>query len=508
MRTKNSLYNMLGIVALYAIKTIFVFLGKTCLIKVLGDEYNGINGLFTNIISMLSIAELGIGSAIIYNLYEPVKNGKIENIKSIMKFYKTCYHIIAVIVFMAGLFIMPLVPSITGNVNVNESIYLLYSLFLLDSVASYFLSYKRSILYVYQKNYIISIFDILYVVILQTMQIMIIYATKNFILYLLIGIICRIGENILIHIYANNKYSFLVDKDIKPISKKVRADIIEKVKGLVFHQIGSYVVFGTDNIILSKMISVITVGFYSNYLTIINPLQSILNQLVSSVQASVGDLLVEKDVKKNYSIYCKLQFINFWLYSIVSISVFYLIQDFISIWIGNRYLFAQAVVFCIVLNFWQTGMRNAINVFKTAGGIFYEDRWVPILESIINIVASVVFTYYFGISGVFIGTFLSSGCLFFYSYPCLVYKPLFQRTIGMYYKEMVIFVARWLAAFTVTGIAVKIYENYICILNIYVNFAVKIIYVFCIANLCMLFMMIRSDELKWTMKKIQYFIHR
>ena len=200
MRTKNSIYNVIGVMVLYFTKIVVTFIGKTVLIRIMGDQYNGLNGLFSNIISMLSIAELGVGSAIIYNLYEPVRNRDLTRIKSIMRFYRKCYHAIAGIVFAIGVCVLPLVKSIVGEVAVDESVYVIYLFYLLDSVMSYFLSYKRSIIYVYQKNYIISIFDTLYVACMQLLQVGIILVTHNFLLYLTVMTISRVVENIGIHL--------------------------------------------------------------------------------------------------------------------------------------------------------------------------------------------------------------------------------------------------------------------------------------------------------------------
>ncbi len=497
MRTKNSVYNIIGVIALYITKILFNFVGKTVLIRVMGDQYNGVSGLFANVISVLAIAELGIGSAIVYNLYKPVKENDIPAVKSLMRFYKKCYHIIAAVVLAAGLCILPFVRFFAVDVSVNESVYVLYLFYLADSVVSYFFAYKRSLIYVYQKNYIISIFDVLYNFTLQVSQILVLLFTHNFLLYLFVMVICRIAENICIHIYANKKFRFLSDKDAEPISDNVKKDIVTKVKGLLFHNIGTYVVMGTDNILISRLVGIVEVGFYSNYNAVFGPLASILKQVITAVQASVGNLLVEKDYEKNYKIYRRLELVNFWLYSAVSISVFYEIQYFMTIWLGERYLFSNGIVFCLALNFWQTGMRNAPAVFKGAAGIFYEDRFVPIIESVINIVVSIVLALKFGIIGIFLGTFISSLCLFLYSYPFLVYKKVFNRSPKEYFVSLLVFAIEWLLIFVLMGAIAGVYDRIITIDNRVIDFIVRGVTIFISSNLVLLIIYGRSEEFKY-----------
>lgn len=447
MRTKNSLLNVLSVLCLYAVKLTFTFMCRTILIKEMGDVYNGINGLFLNVISMLSIAELGIGTAIIFNLYRPARDNDIELIKSIMCFYKKCYTIIAFVVLFLGIVISPFIPIIIGDVDIKESIYLVYYLYLINSVASYFLSYRRSIIYVYQKNYIVSIFDIFYTAISQTLQIIVIKKTHAFIPYLIIGISCQILENIFIYRYTNKQYKFLLEKNALPLPSKIKEDIIKKVKGMLFHNIGSYIVIGTDNILISKIVGVVTVGYYNNYLTIVDPISNILNQIITATQSSIGNLLVEENGKKNYEVYQKLNFFNFFAYTVCSVTIYNLVQNFIILWIGDSYLLGEYVVFILVFKFWLTGMRNTISAFKMAGGIVYEDRYIPILESLVNIIVSVALGKVMGISGILLGTVISDLFLFLYSYPFLVYQRLFERKAILYYKEMLTLIFEWIICF-------------------------------------------------------------
>ncbi len=435
MRSQNSIKNTIVSMTMSIVTILIGLITQKIFIKILGTEYLGLNGLFTNILSMLAIAELGIGSAIIYSLYRPIAENDKEKIKSLIEFYKKSYRLIALVVTIIGICIIPFLGKIVGETNIQENITFLYLLFLFDTVASYLLTYKRSILYASQKTYIINIVHILYLVLMNTLQIIILVLTKNYVAYLSIKIIFRILENVVITIIANKMYPYIKEKNVNKIDKETEQSIIQKVKGLIFHKVGSFIVLGSDNIIISTFLSVTTVGLYSNYNTILQAVNNLFSQVFSSITASVGNLLVEKEQEKSYKIYKNMLFINSWMYNFSSIAILCLMEPFIKIWIGGKYLLSYGVLVILSLNFYIQGMRKTSNTFKEAAGIFHEDRFVPIIESIVNIVASIVFLKIWGLAGVFLGTVTSSLVLFLYSYPVYVYKKLFNRSYIQFLKE-------------------------------------------------------------------------
>ena len=303
MRSLNSIKNTIISIIMSIVTILIGLVTQKIFINILGTEYIGLNGLFNNIISMLAIAELGIGSAIIYNLYEPIANNNKEKIKSLLNFYKKSYRLIALIITVVGICVIPFLNIIVGENNIHENLTFIYLLFLFDTVASYFLTYKRSILYASQKTYIVNIIHIIYLILMNITQITILVLTKNYIVYLIIKIIFRILENIVITLVANKMYSYIREKNVKEIDKKTKNSIIKKVKGLVLHKIGGFIVLGSDNIIISSFLGVSIVGLYSNYNTILQAVDNLFSQVFSAIASSVGNLLVEKNSKKSYEIY-------------------------------------------------------------------------------------------------------------------------------------------------------------------------------------------------------------
>lgn len=455
MRTKNSIKNA-TISFIMNFFSIFIgFIAQKIFVYSLGKEYLGINGLFNNVLSVLCVIELGFGATVIYHLYKPIAENNKEYINVLLKFYKKTYRIIAFVIFILGILVMPFLKNIIGEVSITENIYLLFFMALIDVVFSYVLTYKRSILYANQKTYIVNLVHLGYIFLVNFIEIVLLLTLKNYIIYLLIKIIFRVLENIIINIIANKMYPFILEKTEKELDKVIKNDIYKKIKGLLFHRIGGAVVLGTDNIIISKFIGITTVGLYSNYNMIISALTNLLGQIFSSITAGVGNLLVEADSKKAYSVYKNILFFDSWIYSFVGICVLCLAQPFIELWLGDDFLLPFSVLVVLVFNFYIYGMRKTNAVFKDAAGIFYEDRYIPIFESITNIILSVILVKKIGLEGVFIGTSISTMILFLYSYPVFVYKKLFNNS----YKEFILIHLKYVIISIITAIITYLIVN-------------------------------------------------
>lgn len=458
MRTNNSLKNTFFALLSNLIVMIVGFVSQTVFIKLLGEEYLGINGLFNNIISVLAIVELGLGPAIIFSLYKPLAENDEDSILRIMNFYRKSYNIIAIIIFILGIL---LVPCLKFFVNTNleftnfGGIKFIFLLFIIDASVSYILSYKRSIIQADQKYRLINITHTIMYVLMNFIQLSLLYLFKNYILYLVIKILFRFLENLVITIIANKMYPYIKNKTEKTLTKEEKENIFTKIKGLIFHKIGNYVVLGTDNILISKFLGVAQVGLYSNYSLIIYSVTSMLNQIFSSITASVGNLLVTTDKEKTYEVYQKVMFLNFWIYAFATTSIYNIMEPFIIFWLGEKFLLSNFVLIILSINFYMLGMRSSIGIYKEAAGIYYEDRFVPIIESIVNIIASIIFAKHFGLAGIFLGTITSSLIVVFYSLPFFVYKEVFKKSIFEYYKLYFKYAITTTLLVTITKVTLK-----------------------------------------------------
>jgi len=434
-RLSKSSRNVIVALASTVLTIIIGLIAQRVFINTLGTEYLGINGLFTSIISMLALAELGLGSAIYFHLYKPVAKNDTTKVRSIIDFYKKGYRLIALAVFALGLLFLPFLSAIVGNVNISESIYVIYLLFLFDVIASYLLTYKRAVLYVDQNSHIISSVHLAYLIVLNALQIAILILTGNFYLYLIIKIVMRLAENVVLTQISNKKYPYLKGATTAKLDATTKAGIYKKVRGLSYHKVSSYIVLGTDNIIISLFLGVAVVGLYSNYLLVTTAILMLMGQAFTAITASVGNLLVDNNTRKSFEVYKKISFMNFWLACFATTSLLVIMNSFITLWIGSQYLLPIGVLVAICLNLYLTMIRSSMGSFKEAGGIFHEDRFVPVVESIANLVFSIVFLNLFGLAGVFLGTACSTLILHLYSYPKFVNKPLFKASNAEYYID-------------------------------------------------------------------------
>jgi O-antigen/teichoic acid export membrane protein len=500
MRTKNSIKNTIVSFSSNLLTIVIGLIAQGIFIKILGSEYLGINGLFSNIISMLGIVELGVGSAIIYHLYKPIVEEDIKKVKALMNFYKKCYTIIALIILTIGLMITPYLNLFIEEVTIDINISLVYILFIIEIVCSYLLSYKRSIINANQKNYLVNFIHIGYLVILNILEIIILVLTKNYYLYLGIKIVMRILENVGVTLLANKLYPYLKNNNEK-LDEKTKKDIFQKVKALFFHKVGGFIVLGTDNIIISKFIGIIEVGLYSNYYMIIDAIEKLFGQVIRAITPSVGNMLVKESSEKSFEIFKRVRFLNFWIATFSGISLLVVMNSFITVWIGSKYLLATCVLIVLVLNYYAKSMRSCHMIFKEAAGIYYEDRYIPLLESILNIVASLILLKYFGLAGIFMGTIISSLVLYCISYPKYVYKKLFNRSYLNYTKETL----GYLSIFLVLAVITYKISRLIVISNAFLSLIINCLIAVVIPNLVLLIIFWHTDNFKYYLNLLKSF---
>ncbi|XJV96793.1 lipopolysaccharide biosynthesis protein [Haloimpatiens lingqiaonensis] len=465
------------------------FISRTIFIKILSTTYLGVNGLFINVLGVLSFAELGIGTAMNYSLYKPVAEKDIEKLKSLMDFYKIAYRVIALVVTIIGLTLLPFLKYIVkdpGNVG-NISVY--YLIFLFNTVTSYFVSYKFSLVNAEQKNYIFSNINTITSFVTVIMQIITLILFKNFLYYLLVAAVIGLIQKIFINRYLNKKYPYLLDKNTKKITKEELKPIKTNVIALIWHKIGEISIYQTDNIVISTFINVTTVGIISNYNLLITSVSTFITIIFNSAIASLGNLMATEDVSKQYNTFKVYRFAAFWLYGFSSIAFYILLSPFITLWIGSEMIISDFTVLLIMINYYMVGHRICINNIKSAGGIFDQDKYVALLQGVVNLVVSIIMVKLIGLPGVYIGTIMS-GILATVIKPIIVYKYAFQKDVRYYFIDGLKFASAVTFSLVICWII-----KYNIIKNVTMfNFIVMMVVVTLVPNFLFLLFFRKNDE--------------
>ena len=431
-RTLNVIRNVRFAIIGQSLGIVINLLSRKIFVTFLPVEYLGLNGLFSNILSMLSLAELGVGAAIVYSLYRPIAEQNIQEIKSLMRLYKNVYYIVGMFVLIMGCFLTPFLHLLIKDIPDIPEWRLIYIIFVVNNSITYFFTYKRSMIIADQKQYIVTFYHYGLMILLNFEQIVVLFLTHNFIFYLLLQAINTLLENFMLSRKADNLYPYIMEPDILPLSPQTKTEIKRNVFAMVFHRVGGVIVFATDNILISKIVGLSAVGVYSNYMLVRQAVNTITSQIFQSASASFGNLGVLGTDKEKIEIFNVMYFVGSWIFGFCSICFFNLIDHFIQLWLGQEYLFSRDVVFWIVIAFYTTGMRQACLTARDVMGLFWYDRYKPIAEIIINIIASIVLGMRLGISGIIAGTVISTILTCSWIEPYILYKYGFHCSMREY----------------------------------------------------------------------------
>lgn len=423
---------------IYVLRLVIQFVARSFFIRYLGEVYLGLNGLFTNILSLLSVAELGIGTSIIFALYKPLAVQDHEQVKSLMRLYKRAYEAIGLAIAAVGLAIMPFLKLIVNKDQHFENLYLIFLLFLANSVVSYFFTYKRSLITADQKAYIVSLNDFLFLVVTNVFQIVFLILTSNFIVYLIIQIISTIASNITISIIADRRYPYIKEKDVQKLDAGSVKEIKRNVIGNVSSKIGGQIVMGTDNILISAFVNLSAVGLYSNYTLIVNAIQNVCTQITNSITASIGNYAAERDAQSSYVLFKRHFFINHTLVFFTTTMLLTMINPFITWWVGGKYNLTFLTVVLIVANYAIQVYRNTGFAFIESFGLFWYQRTKAFIEAAINLSVSLILLGWFklGINGVLLGTIVSSFGFVIWYEAYVVFKHAFHRNLAEFAKML------------------------------------------------------------------------
>lgn len=436
-RLKNSIYNSFSNLLINLTITIFSFIVRTIFIKKLGEQCLGLDGLFTNILSLLSLAELGFSSAINFSLYEPLAKKDYNNLSKLMNFYKNSYKKIGIFILLVGLMLTPFLNVFIKGYEVDIYVYIIYILYLLNTSLSYFTSYTSSLIEADQKNYKLTKIKFIFNFIVYGCQLIVLIIFESYIFYLLSLLIFRQIERIITYFHIKKMYPDVNFKCNEKINDKESFKIKENLKGIIFHKIGEYAVNGTDNILISSIVNITATGIYSNYLSITSVVKNLIGSVINATTASFGNLNVTENSSTKKNVFDLIDFVSFFITGLCVINLYFCLSPFIEFWIGNKYNLNSLCILVICLNFYFNCILLPVNVVKNSSGLYYIDRYIPILQAIINLIFSIVLGLKFGIIGIFLGTTLSYIFTVTWTKPLIIYKKVFNASFLEYLIKLI-----------------------------------------------------------------------
>ena len=439
-RTEFATLNTSIALAIQPFQALIGFASRTIFLNILGVTYLGLNNYLSSLVSILSLAELGIGGAMTYALYGPLAREEHAKINAFMILFKKLYRMIGTGIFLIGTILALFLPYIIKDYPINREVYLIYFLFVFNSASSYFFSYKRTLLYVDQRNYVMTTIDFGLYVLRIMLQIGVLIYTKNFVIYLLVGIFMNIISNFIMSSIVDRMYDYLFNEEVTSITQEEKVRFVKNIKGNIVGRIGETIVFQTDSLLMGAYISLTAIGLYGNYIFVLGFLSLLVSTTINPVTASVGNLIHSEDTTliSKLNFIKKFQFIVFSMVYLLSMGFLIFINPFITIWLGKDFLFNIGVVILIVVNFFLTNYRKPALILISIYGLSYEQNKKVLVEIILNIVLSLYYLIVLGlgVTGILLGTVCSTVLTCIWYEPYSAFKYGIKSSAKDYFKTM------------------------------------------------------------------------
>lgn len=410
-RTKNATRNIIFGVILKAHQILGQFLMRTVMIYLMGTQYLGLNSLFTSVLHVLNLAELGVGSAMVYSMYKPIAEDDNASICALMKLYRIYYRVIGFVIAVIGGILTPFIPVlISGEVPSGINIYILYLLNLGTTVLSYWLfAYKNSILQAHQRVDVVSKITLITNTIQYGLQILVLWIFHDYYLYLIVALATQALANIVTAVCSNMLYPQFTPKG--SIDKIEVRRINQRIKDLFTSKIGSIIYDSADAIVISAFLGLTILAVYQNYFFILNGINSVIAIIFSACTAGIGNSIVVESKDKNFQDLNTFTFIIIWIVGFCSVCLLCLYQPFMEVWVGNNYMLSMSAVVCFVIYFFVRQFNALFNLYKDAAGMWHEDRLRPLAAALTNLVLNLILVQFIGIYGILLSTVLAILCV-------------------------------------------------------------------------------------------------
>lgn len=503
-RTEYSVRNTAANMAALALNYLAAYACRIVFVREMETVYLGISGLFSNILSMLSLAELGIGAAIGYALYKPVSIHDEDKISALMAFYAKAYRIIGVIVALIGLSMMPFLNLIIREPPaIKENLYVLYSIYLFNTTISYFYSYKGTLLFVSQRNYVIQGINCSIIFIQNAVQILILLLTHQFYLYLSVQTVCVVLNNLLIAKAVDKRFPFLLSNKNLTLEKAEKKKLFINIKALTLRNVGRILVNNTDNIAITYFLGLITTGVASNYALLCSTLSTVCSQLFSGLTASVGNLNALENEEKKYSFFKTFNLANFWIFGWASIGIAFVSSDMVKLFFGDAFVLENSIPLLFAINLFLVGMNSAVYVYQTTMGLFRYGQYLILLTAGLNLLLDVLLGRRFGLVGIYLATVFARFFTNVWYEPWMVFKHGFHLPPWAYFKKYGIFLLAMVIDAVLCQLACSLVH-----FNTLSNVLIKMLICSIIPNGVLIAFFYRTDEYKHLRESISRLMAR
>lgn len=462
-RTGNSLRNLKYGLLNTLMTSLLPFITRTVFIRILGQNYLGIDSVFLNVINLLEIVNIGVGSAITYSVYKPIAQGDTERCRTLFRLYRTCYYVMGAVILAVGICLTPLLDSILKNKpDIPESIYVIYLVILLGVASGYFFADKQCILNAHQQGYIISKTRMAVICVINVAEIVLLLLTKQYLVYLAVQTCQNLAINIIVHIKAKRKYPQFFGGRVNPLEKSDKQTIVKNTVALIFNRAGSLIINCTDSLIISSNVGVGSSGLYSNYLVLKNMVNTFTSLFTGSLTASVGNLNAsDEDKTRLRQVFNQTYFINFMIHAFCSVCLFCLMEPFILLWVGREYCMGIPIAAIVTANFYFLGVQKTAEQFKSACGLYWQDRYRVFIEALMNLLISLILVKPLGVLGVLLGTLISNLCVTFWVEPLIVFKHGLNRPVLPFLLKNVVYAVLAVAVtWTVWTVDMLVFPTY------------------------------------------------
>ena len=491
-RTEYSILNIFAGLVGYFLNTVLGFICRMVFVRCLAADYLGVNGLFSNILTMLSLAELGVGSAVVYALYKPLAEHDEKKIASLMQLYGKAYRTIGLVIGVVGLCLTPFLNLIiTEPPNIVESIYLLYFINLFNTTITYFYSYRSSLIIAAQQNYIVSGISYLVTILQSIFQIIALLNTHNYLWYLGIQTIGILIYNITISYIAGVKFPYIKDKNVDPLPEAERKTLFQNVRDLMYYKISGLMVNSTDNILITFFRGLATTGIASNYTMIVNTIGTLLGQIFNGLTASVGNHNALETNDSKFQMFSFLNLMNFWMFGWAALGVITCSSDVVRLCFGENYVLSIQIPMVIALNFYSYGMMNAIWTYKHTMGLFHYGRFMQLFTGTLNIIFSVILGKAWGLFGILFATFIARACTSFWYDPYAVFKYGFGKKVNIYLKRYFLYIVVLICTWCVVKVSFIPFQS---ISNLFIKVLVEMLVCSLVVNLIFITVFYRFPE--------------